>query len=686
MSHYHNRVFAVFTIILYSISYYLWIGLTRDETSLRNLGGALFSLSAPILASMFFYMNIRRFTDGARRFWLILLASCVSYFIAELIWRYQLVYRGDEFHFPGWADVFWIVNLLFYATALLYKVYQKKKQFLGLQLFFDSFIILTVLTTVSWIYILQPILSGKDLPVSVLFFSLGYPIGHLGVLLGVSMLYVSYKHIFPPKVIALNLSGMIIYIISDSIYFYKSIYGTYEFYGLLTPVWSISLLIIGLSSFYDDETHQARQEEVLIRNVKFVYYIRNFWPYLSIVLLLILSIIRKDQLQSIIVSGVVILFLIALRQIITLLDNESLLTQLQQVNLSLETTKQKLAESEQRYKSLFENHPDAIVLFDPQGVSKAVNRSGKSFQNFTATDQKNIAFHFSKAIQGKSQSFENTMINEGGSAVDCNITFVPVWIHGNLGGVFGIFQDRTEQKRTEEQLRKSEKLAVVSQLAAGVAHEIRNPLTSIKGFLQLIEEGVFKREYMNILQSELNRIELILNDFLTLAKPNQDTAFKKTDLSRTLVHAVRLMEPHAILRNIQLITRIDHGIPLVECIESQMTQVIINIIKNAIEASEEKGRIWIETKLNQDKNISILIKDEGCGIPEDRIHRLGEPFYSNKEKGTGLGLMISYKILEHHKGTIHFSSVVGKGTEVTLTLPILFGGKRGCDLTAFVSL
>lgn len=666
------RFFAIIFVILYSIGYYLWIDYTQNDISLRYSGGAFFSLLAPILASTFFYLNLKRFNGKGRNFWLILLASCISFFIAELIWRYQTVYLGQDLQFPGWADFFWIVNLLFYAFALLYKVYEKKRQFHGLHCFFDAFIIWTVVTTISWIYYLEPILDGKTLSTPLKYFSLGYPIGHLGVLLGITMLYLSNKHIFPPKVIILNLSGMISYIISDSIFFYEAIYDTYETYGLLSPVWSISLLVIGLSSFYDDENYHHKQQDKSFKTTPFLSSLRDFWPYLSILVLIIFAILRKDQLQSIIIGGLVILSLIALRQIITLMENQSLVKKLQQVNSSLEITKKKLVQSEQRYRSLFENHPDAILLFDLEGVIMDENKEARSLRNVTVLNQNHILIHFNKALHGESQYVENAILGRGEHKVNCSITFVPVWVDGVIVGVFGICQDKTEQKRTEELLRKSEKLTVVSQLAAGVAHEIRNPLTSIKGFLQLIGEGTFKTEYMHILQSELSRIELILDDFLTLAKPNQDTIFENTDLSQTLVQVVRLLEPHAVLRNVQVILRFDEELPPIECIENQIKQVFINIIKNAIEASEEKEQVLIVTKWMKENNkVSILFKDDGCGISEERIHRLGEPFYSNKEKGTGLGLMMSYKILEHHKGTIQFSSIVGKGTEVRLTLPIL---------------
>lgn len=664
--HRHCTNIAIFMVIFYSIVYYSWI-LLIDNQYLKYTGGSILSTIAPIMAGIFFYLNIKRLKGKGRNFWIILFISCFSYFIAELLWRYHIVFTGTDYFFPGWADLFWIINLLFYAFALLYKVHERRKQYRVIQMFFDSFMILTVLTSISWVYFLEPILHRKELPLLLSLISLAYPIAHLGVLLGVIMLFLSYRNIIPPKMLFLHLSGMIIYVISDTIYLYKSIYEQYEFYTVLTPVWSVALLLIGLSSFYDTE---SKTEEIEITGSNLLSYLRMFLPYCSILVLLILAILNVNYIESIIVGGIVVLILIVIRQILTLLENESLLRQLRLMNHTLEKTKCKLTKSEQRYRSLFENHPNAIYLFDSTGKSKAINKAAKSFINATIHDQTQLLVHFQKAMGGESQHFESSILHQEGYTVPCNITFVPVIIDGKTNGLFGIYQDLSEKKRTEELLRKSEKLAVASQLAAGVAHEIRNPLTSIKGFLQLIEEGLFKPSYMDILKSELNRIESILNEFLTIAKPHQESLFVRSNICNILENVIQLMNTNAIMRNIQIVASIDPDIPEIECIENQLIQVFINIIKNALEASENNGKIIIRVKKEGNQQIVISFQDHGCGISEDRIHKLGEPFYSNKERGTGLGLMITYKIIEHHKGTIQVSSKVNKGTTITITLPL----------------
>lgn len=240
---------------------------------------------------------------------------------------------------------------------------------------------------------------------------------------------------------------------------------------------------------------------------------------------------------------------------------------------------------------------------------------------------------------------------------------------GSRKGLVVISRDITELKRTEELLRKSEKLSVVGQLAAGVAHEIRNPLTSIRGFIQFLQEGHNKEEYFHVILSELDRIQSVVNEFLVLAKP-QAINFKPRDLSYLLHQVTELLGTEAIMNNVQITTDFDSAIQMVNGEENQLKQLFINIVKNAIESMPNGGMITVQLKAQQDK-VLIRFTDQGDGIAEDRIKKLGEPFYTTKEKGTGLGLMISYKIVQAHQGSMKINSKRNKGTTVEIMFPVL---------------
>ncbi|MEM1506218.1 ATP-binding protein [Domibacillus sp. 8LH] len=226
-----------------------------------------------------------------------------------------------------------------------------------------------------------------------------------------------------------------------------------------------------------------------------------------------------------------------------------------------------------------------------------------------------------------------------------------------------------KREQTESLLQKSEKLAVVGQLAAGIAHEIRNPLTSIKGFIQLVHSETNQhKDFLEIVLAELERINAIIGEFLVLAKPNE-VKFKKMNIQPLLDDVVSLINSQAMMENVQISLSYSMQLPQIVCEENQLKQVFINVLKNAIEAMPGGGVIEVEAHKSEDGYITLSFKDQGVGIPEERIPTLGEPFYTTKEKGTGLGLMTCLKIIENHKGDLRISSEINKGTTIKISLP-----------------
>ncbi|WP_078544828.1 ATP-binding protein [Litchfieldia alkalitelluris] len=230
------------------------------------------------------------------------------------------------------------------------------------------------------------------------------------------------------------------------------------------------------------------------------------------------------------------------------------------------------------------------------------------------------------------------------------------------------FVDVTQEKENEKLMIRSEKMTIAGELAASIAHELRNPLTAVKGFFQMMKQTEEKVElYYNVIDAELSRIEQIASELLTLAKPHTDDR-KDYNIVQLVEEVKLLLTSQTNLNNIEICLEADHREMFINCDNNKVKQVFINLIKNAVDAMNQGGTISIKIKENSD-TITIQIIDQGKGIPKEVLNRIGEPFYTTKEKGTGIGLMVCYQIIESHKGTIHVASQVNVGTTFTITLP-----------------
>ena len=352
-----------------------------------------------------------------------------------------------------------------------------------------------------------------------------------------------------------------------------------------------------------------------------------------------------------------------------------------------------LKESEKRLRTLINAMPAFILLKDAEGRWLEANDyaiSSLNFENVPYRGKKdseliqyNELYRNSFLYCEKSDEFawekkesirgEEIIMHSSSTPLILDIIKVPLFHpDGSPKGIVIMGQDVTDLKKTEELLRKSEKLAVVGQLTAGIAHEIRNPLTSLKGFLKLLEPDIIEKNkwYVDVMLNEITQMESITNQFMAMSKP-QAISIKSCQIQTLIEEVVTFILPTAIMHNTHI--NMDHGsvFPAIPCDGNQLKQVFINILKNAIEAMPHGGNIFIRTIQIENHSILISITDEGCGIPQDRISRLGEPFYSLKEKGTGLGLMMCYKIIEEHNGKLQITSELNKGTTVDIRLPII---------------
>lgn len=238
--------------------------------------------------------------------------------------------------------------------------------------------------------------------------------------------------------------------------------------------------------------------------------------------------------------------------------------------------------------------------------------------------------------------------------------------------IFYLTQGRIKKQQLYyEQIQQSERLKTTGQLAAAVAHEIRNPLTVVKGFLQLYQKDAgFSDDVkgnFTLMIDELNIAEQVITQFLTIAKPNNEIEIETVDLKVVLQSVTDLLHSYGLLHDnkIELVMVEDCNIAANNI---EIKQLLINIIKNAIEASKIGDSVIVSAGRNKDCT-EIKVVDYGQGMSEEEIKSLGTPFYSLKSKGTGLGLMVCYNIAAKYKGIIDFQSTKGKGTTVIIRFP-----------------
>jgi PAS domain S-box-containing protein len=342
--------------------------------------------------------------------------------------------------------------------------------------------------------------------------------------------------------------------------------------------------------------------------------------------------------------------------------------------------------SESKYRLIAENTSDLIMVMDKEHTLTYFSPSHEivlGYQSCELEDVKLCRFIHSNDVgmfkstldkmfvNGESKSIEFRLIHKNGNCIEFESRGVPVkGDKGEIEHIVIISRDISERKKAEEILLQSEKLSIVGELAAGVAHEIRNPLTTIKGFIQLFKRENGADEINDLLLSELARIETITSEMLTLGKP-QAVQLHRTNLRDLVENTLELLSPQANMENIQFNLCVEDSSFFITGEKNQLKQVFLNILKNAIEAMPEGGNIHINLQKRDESECVLSVQDEGCGIPEELLPRLGEPFYSLKEKGTGLGLMICNKIIKQHHGSITYQSKAQEGTLVEIKLPLV---------------
>lgn len=271
----------------------------------------------------------------------------------------------------------------------------------------------------------------------------------------------------------------------------------------------------------------------------------------------------------------------------------------------------------------------------------------------------------SEIIQAKTKTDTNDIMY-----IESNIT--PIYNEENELDLFlKISRNIDDRIKNDEVLRNLDRLSIIGQMAASVAHEIKNPLTALKGFSKLLQHSEAndrQTEYLTIIMDELKNIDKSVNEFLSLAKP-QAIDFKRSSLTGTLLTAIKMLRADDTVHNVKIVYESEEKELHLKCNQDQLHQAFMNVIKNSLEAMPNGGQVFVCISELEDEIVQIQIKDSGAGIEPDVLHLLGTPFYTTKDKGIGLGLTVSNKIIQEHQGTMRIESKPGNGTTVTVLLP-----------------
>lgn len=341
-------------------------------------------------------------------------------------------------------------------------------------------------------------------------------------------------------------------------------------------------------------------------------------------------------------------------------------------------------EYKEKFEHIFQLFSSGLIFINDKGIILDLNSYAEKIlhidkSDFIGLSARHLLSLFNETVEEKN-SFLEKLLNEG--YLDTHIEFqtfvgehkfihVVISKQNDSGLYLAEISDESEKMFMKKRLDQSESLRTLGQLAAGIAHEIRNPMTSLKGFTQLLTQNATEdaKRYLTVINDEINKMEEILTQFLELSKPSK-SKFTVINVEDTILEVVNFMAPQALLKSINLNVSSQISKECEVIGDSQLLkQVFVNAIKNGTEAMPNGGNIHINISYKLGNFVSISVSDQGHGIEDGHINKIFQPFFTTKSTGTGLGLSHVYKVIEEHGGNIKVNSIVGEGTTFDFILP-----------------
>ena len=365
-------------------------------------------------------------------------------------------------------------------------------------------------------------------------------------------------------------------------------------------------------------------------------------------------------------------------------DARMLISVSEQASIAIENAKlyEQSKTSEERYRTLFESTGTSMAIVDPHGRFKLVNRAFEDLGGFPAHEligKKSITQFILKmgAVSAEkkilfSQKWEDEFVDRKRDLKHVVAITAPI---PHSEDVLVSLVDMTREQELEKRLHESQELASLGELSAGIAHEIRNPLIAINTSVSILKDerelSLEGQQVLDVVKEETDHLAAIVNDFLKYARPKK-LVLEKEDLNKLVRDALKRFKDQCG-EKLVWIERYDETLPPISMDRHQLQQVITNLLSNSVDAMPTGGKVFIETSTSggkKENRILIVIKDTGSGIQADLLTKIFQPFFSTKEKGTGMGLAICRRIVNQHCGEMYVESEPGKGAVFTVALPV----------------